>query len=101
MEMMFNIRSYVGKIILMVFCDMNSPLLILFQETIVTSATYCDQLHRFQKEIHRLHSGFLSQGVFLSHDIARSHTACRTVYTITKLRGRSSCTHHSVQTSPI
>jgi hypothetical protein len=69
--------------------QLSRPILKTYQErgTIVTSATYCDMLHRDLKPaIRAKRRGKLSKETLLLHDNARPHTEAHTLETLKQLK---------------
>jgi histone-lysine N-methyltransferase SETMAR len=85
----FKTQPSAGKVVLTVFCDVNGPILVHFQEKgqTVASARYSDMLaNELKPAIRSKRRGLLSKGVLLLHDNGRLHTAAHTVDTLRTLK---------------
>ena len=85
----FKTQSSAGKVMLAIFWDVNSPILMHFQEKgqTVTSARYSDMLvNELKPAMQSKRQGLLSKRVLLLHNNACPRTAAYTVDTLHTLK---------------
>ncbi|GFW98758.1 histone-lysine N-methyltransferase SETMAR [Trichonephila clavipes] len=73
----FRAMKSAGKVLLTVFFDVQSPLLVEFLEhrKSINPDLYCETLRRLRRSIKNKRPGLLTEGVVLLHDNARSHVS--------------------------
>ncbi|GFT81558.1 histone-lysine N-methyltransferase SETMAR [Trichonephila clavipes] len=80
----------VGKVLLTVFFDVQSPLLVEFlkHRKSINSDMYCETLRRLSRSIKNKRPGLLTKGVVLFHDNARPHVSIVTQMELDNSNGR-------------